>query len=81
MDRVGPVKASLAVLLVAAVAGCSNPAAQPTTTVTSVPLATVPVTAAPAASAGARVIEDAGLETPLVAGVYTSRLFKPALTL
>jgi len=81
MDRVGPVKASLAVLLVAAVAGCSNPAAQPTTTVTSVPLATVPVTAAPAASTGARVIEDAGLETPLVAGVYTSRLFKPALTL
>jgi len=81
VDKNGRGKASLALLLGAAVAGCSSPAGQPTATVTSAPLATVPVTAAPAASAGARIIEDAGLETPLVAGVYTSRLFKPALTL
>jgi hypothetical protein len=81
VDRGGPVKVSLALMLVLAVAGCSSSAAQPTTTVTATPLATAPVTAAPAASAGARVIEDAGLETPLAAGVYTSRLFKPALSL
>ena len=81
VDTVGPVKASLAVLLVVAVAGCSSPAAQPATTMTPAPIATGPVTAAPAASAGVRVIEDAGLETPMAAGVYTSRLFKPALSL
>ena len=81
LDRVGPVKASLALFLVVAVAGCSSPTAQPTTTVKSTTLATAPVTTAPAASAGALVIEDAGLETPMAAGVYTSRLFKPALSL
>jgi len=81
MDRFAPVKVSLALVLVAAVAGCSSPAAQSTATVASTPLATTPVTPAPAASASARIIEDAGLETPMVAGIYTSRLFKPALSL
>jgi hypothetical protein len=70
----------LAFVLAAAVAGCSSSGAQSSAPPTS-PATAAPVSDAPATTAGARVIEDAGLETPMVAGVYTSRLFKPALTL
>ena len=64
-------------MIAAAIAGCANPAAPPSSAVTAGPIATT----TPAASAAVRSIEDAGLETPMVAGAYESRLFEPALRL
>ena len=67
---------------VLALAGCST--GTPTGTPTGGPPATasttpVPPTEAPT-EAAALVLEDAGLETPMPAGTYTSRLFEPTVT-
>lgn len=67
------------------VAGCST--APPSTALPGGPASAAPTTAAvttpePLVTAAAvMVLEDAGLETPMAAGTYTSRLFEPTLTL
>lgn len=68
---------------VLALAGCSTgtptgtPMGGPPATASTTP---VPPTAAPT-EAVALVLEDAGLETPMPAGTYTSRLFEPTITI
>ncbi len=79
--RVLDVRRLMAVALIAATAACSSPAAPPSATTALPPVPTTTVTASPAASAGLRFIEDAGLETPIVPGLYASRLFEPALSM
>lgn len=66
-----------------ALAGCSTGA--PTGAATGGPPATtsstpVPPTLAPT-EAAVLILEDAGLETPMTPGTYTSRLFEPTLTI
>lgn len=66
-------------------AGCSTgtPSAVPTAgtpVVTQAPETAAPPTAAPPSETAAKIIEDAGLETIMPAGTYTSRLFQPGLT-
>ena len=74
---------AIALAGVLALAGCtSGPSAAPTAgaPATTTTAATEPPTAAPPTEAAAMVIEDAGLETLMPAGTYTSRLFQPGLT-
>ena len=72
---------------VLALAGCSTgtPTGTATGTATDGPPATANTTPAPATAsvteAAAMILEDAGLETPMAAGTYTSRLFEPTLTI
>ena len=68
---------------VLALGGCST--GTPTGTATGGPPATanatpVPPTVAPS-EAAVMILEDAGLETPMAPGTYTSRLFEPSLTI
>jgi hypothetical protein len=71
---------------VLALAGCStgSPTGAPTNAATGGPPATastppVSPTVAPT-EAAVLILEDAGLETPMTPGTYTSRLFEPAFT-
>ena len=70
---------SLSLLLIVAVAACAGTGAPATPTAAPLPTTTPVATAGPTASAAPLIIEDAGLETLMVPGTYTSRLFKPAL--
>lgn len=75
--------ATCALTGVLALAGCST--GTPTGTATSVAPATANTTPAPATAEPTEptvmILEDAGLETPMAAGTYTSRLFEPTVTL
>ena len=81
-------RATVALAGALALAGCSagTPAGTSTGTppgaaaATPAPTATT-ATAAPPTASGPRILEDAGLETLMPAGTYTSRLFEPTLTL
>jgi hypothetical protein len=71
---------------VLALAGCSTgaPSAAPTAgapATTTKPATQAPPSAAPPTESGPTILEDAGLETPLTPGTYTSRVFEPAVTL
>ena len=66
------------------VAGCSTTPVS--TTLPGGPTSAAPTTAAvttpePVTDAPVLVLEDAGLETPMQAGTYTSRLFEPTITI
>ena len=69
---------------VLALAGCSTGA--PTGSATGAPPTTANTTPAPPEATpaptdlAALILEDAGLETPMTPGTYTSRLFEPTLT-
>lgn len=77
--------AACALVGVVAIAGCST--GTPTGTASAGPAATATTTPVPPAvtpaptEAAAMILEDAGLETPMTPGTYTSRLFEPTLTI
>lgn len=80
----------MALASVLAIAGCSTGAptatvpgsgSSPAPTTTASTPTDAPPTVAPPTAAAAIVLEDAGLETPLAAGTYTSRLFTPTVTM
>jgi len=71
-----------------ALAGCSTGTptgnaggASPAPVAASNPATAGPPTAAPPTEAAVMILEDAGLETKMPPGTYTSRLFEPSLTL
>lgn len=75
LDRLHRALPALALVMSLALAGCAGSGAPAAPTA----VATAIASPAPSTATGPFIIEDGGIETPLVAGTYTSRLFTPAL--